>query len=179
MKKILLFFIAFFFVSCTKWLPVPFGSDTFEVREGYLLLEKINENIRKQLPKTQKVGSNSIKILSVIVYPGNNKKSLIVDSDFIFKSFEIPEGVEVVARSYAKITYNPKNKEFHLNDVTVKKIKFLKEELLEYVSPMQEKFINDELKYELENLILHKSKKKLKKIKSFIVNKGKIKIVFE
>ncbi len=169
----------FLFSACSSWFPNPFSSNAFEVREGYLSLGKINENIAKQLPLTQKVGQNSIKITSVVAYAGEDKKSLIVDSEFIFTSFEIPEGVGVVARAKSSISYDPQTKEFHFANVKVLKLKFLKEELLEYVSPMQEKFIVDGLKYELENLILHKSRKRLKPIKSISVKEGKIKVVFQ
>ena len=57
-------------------------------------------------------------------------------------------------------------------------MKFLKENLIEFITPNQKKFIPDSLTVKLYDLVLHKSKKRLKTIKNFEVKEGKIKINF-
>ncbi len=156
----------------------PFKSHTFVVNEGYLSLGKLNENIAKQMPLSQKVETNEVKIVNTKIYAANDKKHLIVESDFIFTSFEIPEGTPVIAKFKADITYNPQSKEFRFAHLDLVDIKFLKEELLEYVSPLQKRFIVDTLKYLLKKIVLHKSVKQLRTIKSIEVENGKIKVVF-
>jgi hypothetical protein len=165
------------FSGCMSSLN-PFKQNTFIVNEGYLSIGKINENIAKQMPLRQKVETNEIKIVNTKVYASHDQKSLIVESDFIFTSFEIPEGTPVIAKFKAGITYDPKTKEFHLSNLELIDIKFLKEELLEYVSPKQKRFIVDTLKYLLQEIILHKSVKQLRTIHSIEVKNGKIKVVF-
>ncbi len=181
MKKFLFFLfisINFFLLSGCVSLSNPFKSNTFVVKEGYLLLSKINENIAKQMPLDEKIGSNEIKIVKASVFAGPSKNRLTVEAEFIFKSFEIPEGLPAIARFSASLKYNPKTKEFKLTDIRDGEIKFLKEELVEFINKRQRKFIPDTLKIKLQELVLHKSKKRLKIIKSFEVKEGKIKIKF-
>ncbi len=175
-KVLFILFVAIF-SGCMNSLNI-FRSNTFVVNEGYLSLGKINENIAKQMPLTQKIETNEVKIVNTRVYAASDHKSLIVESEFIFISFEIPEGTPVIAKFRADITYNPRTKEFKLTNLDLIDVKFLKEDLLEYVSPQQKRFIVDTLKYLLGKIVLHKSVKELRTIKSIEVKNGKIKVVF-
>jgi len=181
MKKLNIFlltlFSAFVFTGCIS-IPNPFKSNTFVVKEGYLSLSEINKNVAKQMPLVEKVSKDQVKIINTSIFAGSNRKTLSVEAEFIFTSFEIPEGLPAVARFNASLKYEPKTKEFKLTNVTLTGVKFLKEELLEYVSPSQKKFVIDTLVLKMSELILHKSKKQLKTIKSFIVKDGKIHIEF-
>ncbi len=177
LKKILVILFALLLSGCIYNIN-PFKKNTFVVNEGYLSIGKINENIKKQLPLIQNAGTNKIKIVNAKIYSANDKKHLIIEVDFIFTSFEIPEGTPVVARFKSGIFYDIKTKEFKFNNLELIDIKFLKEELLEYVSPLQKRFIIDTLKYLLKKVVLYKSIKELKSIKSIEVTNGKIKIVF-
>jgi hypothetical protein len=182
MKKslIALFIISTtFYTGCVNFFSDPFKSNTFVVKEGYLTIGKINENLKKQLPLGEKVGNNEIKLTNVVVYGGSDKKSLIVEADFIFTSFEIPEGLPAIATFKSGIDYDPRTQEFRFNDIVLKKIKFLKESLVEYINPRQRDFILDALTQKLAELILHKSKKRLSSIKGFEVKEGKIKVFFK
>jgi hypothetical protein len=156
----------------------PFSSSTFEVKEGYLSIGKINENILLQLPLQEKIGTNKIKIVAVKTYAGSNHKSLIVEVDFIFTSFEIPEGVPAIARFSSMLGYNTQSREFKFRDLNIIGVRFLKEQLVEYITPQQKRFIPDAIKMKLQEIVLHKSKKKFSTIKSFEAKEGKIKIVF-
>jgi len=176
-RVLALFLIAISFSGCLSSLN-PFKSTTFVVNEGYLSIGKLNENIAKQMPLSQKVDTNEIKIVNTKIYAANDKKHLIVESDFIFTSFEIPEGTPVIAKFQADLTYNPQTKEFKLDNLKLIDIKFLKEELLEYVSPLQKRFIVDTLQYLLKKIVLHKSLKQLRTIKSIEAQNGKIKVIF-
>ena len=181
MKRIytllLIFATSLFFTGCLS-ISNPFKSDTFVVKEGYLSLGKINANVAKQMPLKEKVARNEIKILNTTIYAGANKHSFVVECEYIFTSFEIPEGLPAIARFNSSLEYNPKTQEFKLAKVQINKIKFLKENLVEYITPNQKKFIPDTLTVKLYSLVLHKSKKKLKTIKNFEVKEGKIKINF-
>jgi len=178
MKKVYLFLlISILFTGCIS-ISSPFKSNTFVVKEGYLTLGRINSNISKQMPITEKVGKNEIKIVNTNIYASQDKHSLIVETEFIFKSFEIPEGLPAVARFTASLEYKPKTEEFKLANVHIQKIKFLKEELVEYITPQQKNFIPDTLTVKLYGLVLHKSKKRLRTIKSYEIKNGKIKIEF-
>jgi len=169
--------VSVIFTGCIS-ISKPFKSNTFVVKEGYLSLGKINENIVKQMPLVEKVAKNEIKIVGTKVYAGANGHSLIVESDFIFTSFEIPEGLPAIARFTSSLNYDTKTQEFKLANLRIRKIKFLKENLVEFITPNQKKFIPDALTQKLYKLVLHKSKKKLKTIKNFEVKEGKIKINF-
>jgi len=175
----LLFFtiVSTIFTACVGSLN-PFSSTTFEVKEGYLSIGKINENILSQLPLEEKVGTNKIKIVGVKTFSSANKKSLVVEVEFIFTSFEIPEGLPSIARFSSMLDYEPKTKEFKFKDLKLIGIRFLKEQLVEYISPKQKRFIPAALKNELKKLILHKSKKQFTTIKSFETKEGKIKVEF-
>ena len=181
MKKIYIFLaifiISFTYTGCLS-VSNPLKSNTFVVKEGYLTLSKINSNISKQMPLREKIGTNEIKILTTTIYAARDKKSLIVETEFIFKSFEIPEGLPAVARFKSSLEYNPTTKEFKLAKISTLDIKFLKEKLVEYINPQQKNFIPDTLVVKLYKLILHKSKKRLKTIKKLEVKDGKIKIIF-
>ena len=165
------------FTGCFS-ISNPFKSNTFVVKEGYLSLGKINGNVAKQMPLKEKVARNEIKVINTSIYSGANRHSLVVECEFIFTSFEIPEGLPAVARFNTSLEYNPKTQEFKLSKIQISKIKFLKENLVEYITPNQKKFIPDTLIVKLYGLVLHKSKKKLKTIKNFEVKEGKIKINF-
>lgn len=156
----------------------PFSSSTFEVKEGYLSLGKINENILLQLPLKEKVGTNEVKLVNVKIYSATNQKSLIVEVDFIFKSFEIPEGLPAIAKFASSLKYNPDTREFKLKDLKLIDVRFLKEQLVEYITPQQKAFIPDALKIKLQEITLHKSKKRFTTIKSFETKEGKIKVKF-
>jgi len=177
-KLILIFAIPFIFTSCVS-LSNPFKSNTFVVKEGYLTISKINENLAKQMPLVEKVGTNEVKITSVTVYSGSDQKSLIIEAEFIFTSFQIPEGLPAIATFKAGIDYDPRTQEFRFNNIMLKKIKFLKESLLEYITPRQKDFIPDALTQKIAELVLYKSKKRLSSIKSFETKEGKIKIYFK
>ena len=174
---LLIFTTSIIFTGCIS-ISKPFKSNTFVVKEGYLSLGKINENVTKQMPLIEKVAKNKIKIIGTKIYAGAGAHSLIVESDFVFTSFEIPEGLPAIARFTSSLAYNPKTQEFKLKNLKIKKIKFLKENLVEFITPNQKKFIPDTLTLKLYDLVLHKSKKKLKTIKNFEVKEGKIKINF-
>ena len=182
MKKayflLVLFIVSLLLTGCISISTQPFTSNAFVVKEGYLSLGKINENVAKQMPLVEKVAKNKIKIVNTKIYAGANGRSLIVECDFIFTSFEIPEGLPAIARFTSSLVYNPKTKEFRLANLQINQIKFLKENLVEFITPNQKKFIPDSLTAKLNELVLHKSKKRLKSIKNFIVKEGKIKINF-
>jgi hypothetical protein len=176
---IILSIISFLFNGCVS-LRHPFAKrSSIEIKEGILSLKTINSNLAKQMPLTEKIGSNEVKIVSATVFASDKPNKLLVELEFIFTSFEIPEGLPCVARTTASIDYNPKTKEFKFARIAPIEIKFLKEELLEYVTPQQRKFIPETLMVKLYTLILHKSKKELTQIKSFTIKSGKIKIEFK
>ncbi len=170
--------ISLFSINSCVSITNPFASNTFEVKEGYLSLGKINKNIAKQMPLEEKIGSNKIKIVNVNLYGAEDKKSLIVEVEFIFTSFEIPEGLPTVAKFKSSIDYDPKTREFKLAKLKLLDIRFLKEELVEYITPQQRRFIPDTLMVKLYSLVLHKSKKRLKSVKAIEVKDGKIKVYF-
>jgi len=180
MKKVYLTIIllSFIFNGCISLKRPFFNRSSIEIKEGYLSLKNINMNLEKQMPLTQKVGSNEIKIVSATIFAGRDGKSLITEVEFIFKSFQIPEGLPAIARVKSAIDYNPKTKEFKLARISTPEIRFLKENLLEYVTPQQRKFIPDTIILKLYSLVLHKSKRELGSMKSFSVKEGKIKILF-
>ncbi len=181
MKKVytllVIFLSSLIFTGCVS-IYNPFKSNTFVVKEGYLSLGKINENVAKQMPIDEKIAKNEIKIVSTIIYAGANKHNLVIECEFIFTSFEIPEGLPAVARFTSSLKYNPKTQEFKLANIQINKIKFLRDDLVEFITPNQKNFIPDTLTVKLSDLVLHKSKKKLKTIKNFKVEEGKIKINF-
>ena len=175
---IVLILLSFIFSSCIS-IKNPFSiRSSMEIKEGYLSLKSINKNLEKQMPLIARMGDNEVKIVSVTAFASDDGSSLIVEIEFIFTSFEIPEGLPGVARVRSLITYNPQTKEFRFAQISNPEIKFLKESLLEYVSPNQRKFISRAIVSKLYTLILHKSKRELTPIKSFSVKEGKIKILF-
>ncbi len=182
MKRVNIFilFVSFslLFTSCAS-IHNPFSRrSSIEIKEGYLSLKTINMNLAKQMPISEKIGSNEITIVSATVFAGSNHKTLIVELEFIFKSFEIPEGLPAIARANATLKYEPTTREFKLDNVSNIEIRYLKDSLLEYVTPQQKKFIPETLRRKLYELVLHKSKKQLTPIKSFSINEGKVKVVF-
>ena len=146
-------------------------------KEGYLTLVKINSNIAKQIPLKKRVGSNEIKIVSVNVYASKNE-NLVAKSEFIFTSFEIPEGLPAVVKFDTSLKYNTKTQLFTLDNIKLNNVQFLKENLVEFIPPQQKRFILDIIIDEIKELILYRSKKRLKTIKSFKVKEGKIDIIF-
>ncbi len=179
MKRIItLIFIAFFTSGCVSIGIGHFKRSTFEVQEGYLSIKNINENLEKQMPIIEKIGNNQIKIVSATLFAAKNPHKLTAEVEFIFTSYEIPEGLPAIARFNSSIRYDTTNQEFKLNQVRVGKIRYLKEELLEYLLPQQRKFIPDTLIMKLKTLVLYKSKKRLRTIKKIDVKEGQIKVSF-
>jgi hypothetical protein len=175
----LTFILILFTLNGCLSLKSPFSSrSAIEIKEGYLSIKSVNINLDKQMPLTQKVSTNEIKIASATIFAAKNGKNLVTEIEFIFKSFQIPEGLPAIARVYSDIDYNPKTKEFKLVRITTPEIRFLKENLLEYVTPQQRKFIPDTIILKLYTLVLHKSKRELGSMKSFSIKEGKIKILF-
>ena len=172
--------IAFIFTfnSCSK-VPNPFKSNTFVVHQGYLSIGKINQNIAKQLPLKESVGSNKIEISSVTVYGNSKSNKLLVEVEFVFTSFQIPEGLPAIARLSGGLEYEPSTKEFRFKQLSVDGIKFLKDELVEYITKPQRKFIPDAIALKLSDLVLHKSKKEFHHIKSYQIKESKIKVIFK
>lgn len=180
MKRVYLSLIllSFLFNSCMSINKPFFNRSSIEVKEGYLSLKNINKNLEKQMPVIEKVGTNEIKIVSVTLFASKDGQYLIGEVEFIFTSFQIPEGLPAIARFKSIIYYVPQTKEFKLAKISIPEIKFLKENLLEYVTPQQRKFIPDALIAKLKSLVLLKSKRELGPIKSFYVKEGKIKVTF-
>ncbi|HHD74576.1 MAG TPA: hypothetical protein ENL00_01950 [Nitratifractor sp.] len=177
MKKIVaLILISFLINGCISIRP--FKRSTFEVREGYLSIKNINENIEKQMPIVEKVGKNGVKIVSTTLFASKNPHYLIAEVEFIFTSYEIPEGLPAIARFNTSLRYDTASQEFSLNQLKLSKIRYLKEDLLEYLLPQQQKFIPETLKRKLSSLILYKSKKSLRTIKKIDVKEGQIKVTF-
>ena len=130
MKKLYIFLIivlvAISFNSCAS-LRNPFKRrSSLEIKEGYLSLKTINYNLLKQMPLEEKIGNNKIKIVSTTIFASKEGKSLIVEIEFIFTSFEIPEGLPAIARTRSSLEYNPKTKEFKLSRISPIEIRFLK-----------------------------------------------------
>ena len=179
MKRVFIILLsAILFTGCIK-VPTIFTSKTFVVHQGYLSIGKINQNIAKQLPLKEEVGSNKIEIVSVNVYGNPKDNNFLIEADFTFTSFQIPEGLPATAKLSAKLMYEPQTKEFRFDEVTLRNINFLKEELVEYISKPQMKFIKDALAMKISELILYKSKKRLNPIKNYKVENSKIKIIFK
>ncbi len=179
MKKVIAtLLIASLFSGCVK-VPTIFGNKTFVVHQGYLSIGKINQNIAKQMPLIEKVGSNEVKIVSANVYGDTKSNNLLIEADFIFTSFQIPEGLPAIAKLSANLIYEPQTREFRFKNVVLNRIDFLKEELVEYISKPQQKFIEDAIAIKISELILHKSKKRLNPIKNYKVENSKIKIIFK
>jgi hypothetical protein len=173
--------ISIVYSACSNYFSSlnPFSSSTFEVKEGYLSLGKINDNIALQMPLHEKVLTDDIKIVSVKTFASAEKNKLIVEADFIFTSFEIPEGIPVIANFNSSLAYNPKSKEFRLANLKLINIKFLKPQLVEYISTKQKKFIKNTLERKLQEIVLHQSKKQFGVIESFETKDGKIKVKFK
>jgi len=155
-----------------------FKRSTFEINEGYLSIKNINENLEKQMPIVEKVGKNEIKIVSVTLFAAQNPHRLVAEIEFIFTSYEIPEGLPAIARFNTSLNYEKATQEFKLTQIRLIQIKYLKEDLLEYLLPQQKKFIPDVLKAKLQELILYKSKRQLRSVKKIDVKEGQIKITF-
>jgi len=179
--KILLFStLSMLFTGCFSLSSLnPFNSSKTEAKEGYLTIDKINKNSLMQMPLEHKVGTDSIRILNVKIFSEANRSSLIVEADFIFTSFEIPEGLPAIARFDSSLKYIPATKEFKLDNLKLKEIRFLKEQLIEYISPKQKIFIKNALISELKELVLHKSNEQFTTIESFETEDGKIKVKFK
>ena len=179
MKFLLLAIVFIFsFDSCSR-VPNPFKRNTFVVHQGYLSIGKINQNIAEQLPLKESVGSNKVEISSVTVYGSSKSNKLLVEVEFTFTSFQIPEGLPAIARLSGGITYEPSTKEFRFKALSVDNLRFLKEELTEYITKPQRKFIPDAIALKLSDLILHKSKKELHPISKYEIQESKIKIIFK
>jgi len=179
MRKIFIILLSsILFTGCIK-APTIFGNKTFIVHQGYLSIGKINQNIANQLPIIEKVGSNEIKIVSVTVYGNPKQNNLLIETDFTFTSFQIPEGLPASAKLSANLMYDPQTKEFRFKDVTLNSIQFLKEELTEYISKPQNKFIEDAIAIKISELILYKSQKRLNPINNYQIENSKIKIIFK
>lgn len=177
MKKIVtLILITFLINGCISIRP--FKRSTFEVREGYLSVKNINENLEKQMPVVEKEGKNEIKIVSTTLFASKNPHYLTAEVEFIFTSYEIPEGLPAIARFNTSLKYDTASLEFKLNQLKLSKIRYLKEELLEYLLPQQQKFIPQTLAVKLSTLVLYKTKKKLRTIKKIDVKEGQIKVSF-
>lgn len=177
MKKILSLIVVTFLISGCVSIR-PFKRSTFEINEGYLSIKNINENIEKQLPVVEKVGKNELKIVSTTLFASKNPHYLVAEVEFIFTSYEIPEGLPSIARFNTSITYETATQEFKLNQTKLSKIRYLKEDLLEYLLPQQQKFIQQTLLMKLRALVLYKSKKRLRTIKKINVKEGQIKVSF-
>lgn len=130
------------------------------------------------MPSIKKMGKNEIKIVSVTLYAAANPNSVIADVDYIFTSFEIPEGLPIIARYSGSISYDVGRQTFNLSQLRIIENKVLKEELLEYVTPKQKKMIPYALLTKLEDLILYKSKRKLRPVKKIVAKEGRIKVIF-
>ena len=130
------------------------------------------------MPISQKISNNEVKLHSVTLFAAKNPHRLVAEVEFIFTSYEIPEGLPSIARFNTTIKYDTKTQEFKLSQISLMQVKFLKEELTEYLLPQQRKFIPDALKDKLSELILYKSKRKLRTIKKINVKEGQIKVTF-
>lgn len=177
-KLFVLITAVMFFSGCSSLEALnPFSSS--EPKEGYLELRKINDNLTLQMPLHERIVTDDIKIVSVKTFPSAEKNRLIVEADFIFTSFEIPEGLPAIANFNSSLAYDPKTKEFRFTNLELIDIKFLKRELVEYISTKQKKFIKNTLERKLQEIVLHQSKKQFGVIESFETKDGKIKVKFK
>ncbi len=177
LKKVLAIILVAFLVNGCVSLR-HFKRSTFEINEGYLSIKNINENLEKQMPVIEKIGRNEVKIVSVTLFAAKNPHRLVAEVEFIFTSYEIPEGLPAIARFNTSISYDKATHEFRLSQIRLMQIRYLKEELLEYLLPQQRKFIPETLKAKLQELILYKSKRELRSIKRIDVKEGQIKVTF-
>ena len=177
MKKVLAIILVSFLVNGCVSIR-HFKRSTFEINEGYLSIKNINENLEKQMPIVEKVGKNEVKIVSVTLFAAKNPHRLVAEVEFIFTSYEIPEGLPAIARFNTSLNYDRTSHEFKLSQIRLMQIRYLKEELLEYLLPQQRKFIPETLKVKLQELILYKSKRELRTVKRVDVKEGQIKVTF-
>ncbi len=168
----------FLFTGCMSINnPFPINQSS-EVKVGYLSIKSINMNLSQQMPNSKRVGRNETNIVSITLFPSKDSKHLVVELELIFKSFEIPEGLPAIARTKALLDYNSKSREFKLSKIMPIEVRYLRESLLEYITPKQKKLISRMLTQQLNSFAIHKSKKSLGTIKEYSIKDDTIKFIF-
>ncbi len=137
-----------------------------------LTMKEINALISTKMPIRQKVGDNSIRIVSAEVErDGETADGVIVNSDFIYKSFAIPEGIAGRVTLKGKLLHNKEDNNLYLHELQAKDYTFADKKLASYVTDKDKKLIEQMVSGELSLIpVYHVSGK----IKNVDINKEKI-----
>lgn len=167
-KVILIAILSIMMVGCaTQPKKSQKQDNSFE-----LTLKEINKVISTKMPISQKIGENSIKIVSVEVErDGKTKNGVVVNSDFIYTSFEIPEGIAGKITLKGKLLHNKEDNNLYLYGLQAKDYIFADKKLSEYIKDSDKKLIEQMIAGELSLIPLYHVSPK---IKSVNISKDKI-----
>ena len=141
-----------------------------------LTMKEINSLILTKMPIRQKVGDNSIKIVSAEVErDGKTEDGVIVNSDFIYTSFAIPEGIAGRVTLKGTLLHNKEDNNLYLHGLQAIDYTFADKKLATYVTDKDKKLIEQMVAGELSLIpVYHISDK----IKNVDINKNKISLTY-
>ncbi len=141
-----------------------------------LTLKEINRVISSKMPITQKVGENSIKIVSAEVErDGKTKDGVVIEADFVYTSFEIPEGIAGQITLKGKLLHNREDNNLYLYGLQAKEYIFADKKLSEYLKDSDKKLIEQMVSGELSLIPLYHISPKIKRVN---ISKDKISMTY-
>ncbi len=175
MKSYLVIFISvvsILMTGCTQQPKKNTKTDT--TRE--LTLKEINKVINLKMPISQKAGDDSIKIVNAeIERDGKTRDGVTVESDFIYKSFAIPEGITGKITLNGKIIHNEEDNNLYLYGLRATDYTFADKKLSEYVTDKDKKLIEQMVAGELSLIPVYHINPNIKNIN---IAKDKISLTY-
>ena len=123
-------------------------------------LKELNKKLSAKMPITQKIGDNSIKIVGAEIQRDSEKRdSIVVNSDFIYTSFAIPEGIAGRVTLEGKLKYNELDNNLYLYGLRAIEYNFANSQLARYITPKDKELISQMVAGELSLIPIYKMKK--------------------
>jgi len=123
-------------------------------------LKELNKKLLSKMPITQKIGDNSIKIVGAEIQRDSEKRDgIVVNSDFIYKSFAIPEGIAGRVTLEGKLKYNELDNNLYLYGLRAVEYNFANSQLARYITPKDKELISQMVAGELSLIPIYKMKK--------------------
>jgi len=143
-------------------------------------LSQVDQTLKKRLPVMRKASFGSVRVLSVALQPGSDKKSVEAVAKFILTSYEIPEGIEGLITYQAHLKYSPENRTLTLSQLKPLSLTFGNPSLEEYVSAAARQGVSSVVASILQGLPLQVMPEnfRARKVKKFSIQKENLLIDF-
>ena len=159
--------LSFFILSgCVATQPKKVAPKKEDNSTKELKLDILNKEILSKMPIFKKIDDNTtLKIASAIIErDGKSRDGVEVNTDFIYKSFAIPEGIVGRVTLKGKIVHKQDEHRLYLSNLRADKFTFADTVLAKYITKKDKELITQIVSDELVAIPLYSVSSKVKRL---------------